>query len=78
MTEQLAFNPEALFAEIVEAAIAEGIVQKDAYDEFVESYVFAYEAIGELHDDQDLESIVVNLQERFTEYQQSLTNRSDG
>ncbi|MBU0531804.1 hypothetical protein KJ910_04930 [Patescibacteria group bacterium] len=72
MTENLIVNRQAIFMEIVEAGRAQGVTDREAYDELVESIIEDHRRLGEIHDDTETEEIISVLQGRFDEFKNEL------
>ena len=72
MAEFFTFNINDVYAEIKKSAKNEPITNKEAWNSFVDQYVNEKVDIGELDPDQDIESIVENLQRRWPDYKESL------
>ncbi len=70
--ENLEFNEEDFFKDVASRALGEGVVNEEAFDEFVEQAVREHERWGELHDDNDLEGIISRVQDRWPEYEAML------
>ncbi|MBU1126561.1 MAG: hypothetical protein ABH826_04195 [Patescibacteria group bacterium] len=74
--ENLSFNEQEFFEEVVARALEEGVANKEAFDEYVDQAVREHERWGELHDDNDLDGIVTQVQARWGEYQEILDNKT--
>jgi hypothetical protein len=76
MTENIIFNAQTLFEEIVEKGIAEGVSDKDAFAQHIENILDGHAMWGEIHDDQDQEGITETMKARWPEYEAELNKRA--
>jgi hypothetical protein len=53
----IAFSEEELFEAIVSEGIAQGVNNKEAYDELVDGIITDRLRVGELNDDQNLDGV---------------------
>jgi len=72
MTEFLSFDTNRAYDEIKELAQAEGVTNKDAWDNFVEEYVNEKIGVGELHPDSNNEECITNLKARWDVYKENI------
>ncbi len=72
MIENLAFNLEDLFEEIVNQGITEAVNTEEAYHQLVEDMIEEHRRVQEFHDDQNLEGYETQLKSRWPEYQERL------
>jgi hypothetical protein len=75
MTDNLTFSLDDLFEELVELGKDSAIVTEEAYHALVDDTVEDHRGLGELHDDQDLESYITILKARWPEYRARLTGK---
>ena len=73
MTDNLAFNLQSLFEEIVAEGIAQGVNTVEAYHQLVDDMIEEHRRVQELNDDQNLEGYQTQLNERWSEYQALLS-----
>ncbi|MBI2551590.1 hypothetical protein HYV73_04625 [Candidatus Uhrbacteria bacterium] len=69
MTENLVLDQQALFEEISERAQAEGVNNREAYNEYVEFVVMEKIDVGEESKDDDVTDIIDDLKKRWPEYE---------
>lgn len=74
MTENLIFNLQDLFEEVVEEGIAQGVNTEEAYHQLVDDILEEHRRVRELHDDQNLEGHLTHLKARWAEYQDRLSD----
>ena len=72
MTEFLSFNLNVAYAAIKNAAEAEPVTTKEAWDSYVEEYVNERVNWGELDPDQDTEQIIADLKAKWADYKENL------
>ncbi len=75
MTENLIMEKEALFNEIIDRALAEGINNREAFEEFVDFIVQEKLQVGEESADDPLPGLINHLKERWPQYQERLNER---
>ena len=75
MTEPITFNEQALFDEIVQKGLAEGVTDREAWSQLVENVIDGHSMWAEMHDDQDLEGIQTTMQARWPEFEAELNKR---
>lgn len=68
MTENLAYTPEGLYREAERRAREQGVAARDEWNDLVEEVIEEHRAVGEMHDDEELEDLERVLRERFDEY----------
>jgi hypothetical protein len=68
----IAFSEEELFEAIVSEGIAQGVNNKEAYDELVDGIITDRLRVGELNDDQNLDGVADRLKERWGEFQEQI------
>lgn len=68
----IAFSEEELFEAIVSEGIAQGVNNKEAYDELVDGIITDRLRVGELHDDQNLDGVADRLKERWQEFEERI------
>lgn len=73
MTENITFVLEAVFEEIVEQGLMDGVFNEAGYHDLVEDVIEEHRRHGELADDQDYETYIVKLKERWPEYQKRVS-----
>ena len=76
MTENLMIPQQELFEEIVKQALQEGVNNQEAYNQMVSDVIEEHRRVKELHDDQDLERIETEMQNRWPEYEERLNDRA--
>lgn len=67
--KNLAISSQELFEEILERGRLDGINNIEAYKELVENVIEAHRAVGELHEDNNLEGMETILNERWGEFE---------
>jgi hypothetical protein len=72
MTENLAFDLETLFEELVEQGVMEGVDTREGYAELVDDAIEDRRRVGEIHDDQNTETYRSILTARYSEYEERL------
>jgi hypothetical protein len=72
MTENLAFDPESLFQQVVERGRESGVAEQEAYDELVDDFVQEHVQVGEFDEDNDLPDLTEQLKTRWPDYKAAL------
>lgn len=72
MTENLIFNLQDIFEEIVEEGMAQGVNTEEAYHQLVTDTIEEHRRVRELHDDQNLEAYATQLKTRWADYRERL------
>jgi hypothetical protein len=70
--EDIELNLEELFFEIREAAEAQGALTKGEWDDLIDEALEERRERGELHDDDDWESIREALRNRYEEFEEAV------
>jgi len=68
MTENLAYTPESLYHEAERRGREQGVASREEWNDLVEEVIEEHRAVGEMHDDEELEDLERMLRERFDEY----------
>lgn len=68
MIEYLSYNLEDLFAELKDRARAEGAYSQEAWDDLVEEIIDEHVRVGEIEDDDELQSMREALRARFPDF----------
>ncbi|MDP2631493.1 MAG: hypothetical protein Q8P30_01850 [Candidatus Uhrbacteria bacterium] len=76
MTENLATSNQELFEEVVELAIANGVADREAFDQLVETVLEEHREVGELSADQPIEDMEDAIKARWDEFAAELDKRS--
>ncbi len=69
MTENITFVLDTVFEEIVEQGLMNGVFNEAGYHDLVEDVIEEHRRLGELADDQNYETYIAQLKERWPEYQ---------
>lgn len=72
MVEFLEEDKEGLFEEVVDQGREEGVADKEAYDELVETVIEDHRRLGEIHDDSSYDALVETIQARWPDYREAL------
>ena len=72
MIDNLAYNLEDLFQEIVETGRAQGVATEEAYNELVEQVIEDKRSEGEMHDDNPTEGFEAQFREKWPAYKEAL------
>ncbi len=72
MVEVFDENKEGLFEEVVDQGREEGVADKEAYDELVETVIEDHRRLGEIHDDSSYDALVETLQARWPDYREAI------
>lgn len=72
MTENLIFNLQDIFEEIVEEGMNQGVNTEEAYHQLVDDVIEEHRRVRELHDDQNLEGYITQLKTRWADYLERL------
>ena len=75
MTENLAKSDQELFEEVVEKALAEGVANREAFEQMVDDVLEGHRRWMELDDDQNIEEKEEKLKARWPEYEQQLNDQ---
>ena len=68
VNENLSFNPEEIFADLVEQARGQGVTTQEAWDDLVDAKIDAHVNLGEMDKDDDLVNLREVLKARFTDF----------
>lgn len=68
MMENLSFDLQELFEEIVAEGQAQGVNNEEAYHQLVDDTLEDHRRVQEVHDDQNLEGYLAQLKARWPEY----------
>ena len=68
VNENLSFNPEEIFADLVEQARGQGVTTQEAWDDLVDAEIDAHVNLGEMDKDDDLVNLREVLKARFTDF----------
>ena len=74
MTENLIFNLQDLFEEIVAEGIAQGVNTEEAYHQLIDDVIEDHRRVKEIHDDQSTESYETQLKARWPEFRDRLAS----
>ena len=72
MIEYLNVEKEALFEEIVDRALKEGVAEREAFEEFVDFILQEKLQVGELAVSDPLPGLKDHLKKRWPEYQERI------
>lgn len=72
MTQNIDFDLQSVYEEIVSRGYDAGVTTQEAYDELVTDTLQEFLQVGEAHDDQDLVGFAEQLRGRWSEYQAGL------
>lgn len=75
MTENLAKTDQELFEEVVEKSLAEGVADREAFEQMVDDVLEGHRRWMELDDDQNIEEKEEKLKARWPEYEQRLNDQ---
>ena len=72
MIENLSYNLQELFQEIIEAGRAQGVAEQNAFNDLVEDVIEKHRRVGEIHVDSSTKGMQEHLQNRWQDYKTEL------